>query len=284
MATRLRPRQPASWACCRPAWTLPAPSCSWPGCSPSPAGRACHPGWPRRRCGAWLIRVVRTRGSRRHRLAGVDHSRPGRLGGRVRRRRPAQPGPVSPGKLPPGYSIPATATDAEWVAVSFALAPLGKPDVFGRRPDGHDCPWPPGPPLADAAHYTVTRWQEGTRAPDNSLLWRGDLILIPGAHGSLKPAHPTPQHVVRYIGHGYLIEAHIPATSSRSCVTGLSADHRHAPHHLIANMTTAHDDGLTSRGGAGRRGFLCWAPPAIALLWCTLARSGLSPGILLRRR
>lgn len=140
--------------------------------------------------------MVRTRGSRRHRLAGVDHSRPGRLGGRVRRRRPAHPGPVSPGNLPPGYSIPATATDAEWVALTFALAPLGKPDVFDRRPDTHDCPWPPGPPLAYAAHFTVTRWQEGTPAPDDSLLWPGDRILIPGRARQPQPAHPTARRQV----------------------------------------------------------------------------------------
>jgi hypothetical protein len=111
----------------------------------------------------------------------------------VRRRRPAHPGPVSLGKLPPGYSIPATATDAEWVAVTFALAPLGKPDVFDRRPDTHDCPWPPGPPLPYAAHYTVTRWQEGTPGPDDSLLWPGDRILIPGRarQPQTRPTHST---------------------------------------------------------------------------------------------
>jgi peptidoglycan DL-endopeptidase CwlO len=117
---------------------------------------------------------------------------------------------VPPGALPPGYTIPTTATDPERVAVTFALAQLGKPYVFGAAgPDAYDCSGLTMAAWAAAGvalpHYTVGQGKSGTPVPDPSLLSPGDLVLIPGSDGSLNP--PNPQHVGMYIGEGYVIES-----------------------------------------------------------------------------
>jgi peptidoglycan DL-endopeptidase CwlO len=119
-------------------------------------------------------------------------------------------GSVPPGALPPGYTIPATATDPERLAVTFALAQLGKPYVFGAAgPDAYDCSGLTMAAWAAAGvalpHYTVGQWKSGTPVPDPALLSPGDLILIPGSDGALNP--PNPQHVGMYIGEGYVIES-----------------------------------------------------------------------------
>jgi cell wall-associated NlpC family hydrolase len=119
-------------------------------------------------------------------------------------------GTVRPGTVPAGYTIPATATDAERHAVTFALAQLGKPYIFGASgPDSYDCSGLTMAAWAAAGvqlpHYTVAQYQLGTPVAATSLLAPGDLIFIPGDDGSLIP--PNPQHVGIYLGDGYVIEA-----------------------------------------------------------------------------
>ena len=117
---------------------------------------------------------------------------------------------LPPGALPKGYMIPAAATDAERRAITFALAQLGKPYVFGAAgPDSYDCSGLTMAAWASAGvqlpHYTVAQYKMGTRVPALSLVSPGDLIFIPGSDGTLTP--PDPHHVGLYIGRGYVIEA-----------------------------------------------------------------------------
>jgi cell wall-associated NlpC family hydrolase len=123
---------------------------------------------------------------------------------------PTAAGTIPAGTLPAGYAIPATATDAERRAVTFALAQLGKPYVFGATgPDSYDCSGLTMAAWAAAGvalpHYTVAQYQLGTPVAAPSLLTPGDLIFIPGSDGSLNP--PNPQHVGMYLGAGLVIEA-----------------------------------------------------------------------------
>ena len=118
--------------------------------------------------------------------------------------------PVPAGKLPVGYEIPATATDQERRAVTFALAQLGKPYVFGATgPDTFDCSGLTMAAWAAAGvqlpHYTVAQYQAGSAIAAPATMAPGDLIFIPGSDGSLNP--PNPQHVGMYVGAGYVIEA-----------------------------------------------------------------------------
>lgn len=122
----------------------------------------------------------------------------------------AADGTIKPGTIPAGYSIPANATDAERRAVTFALAQLGKPYVFGAAgPDSYDCSGLTMVAWAAAGvvlpHYTVAQYQAGTPVAGIALLAPGDLIFIPGDDGSLTP--PSPQHVGMYIGDNDVIEA-----------------------------------------------------------------------------
>jgi hypothetical protein len=119
-------------------------------------------------------------------------------------------GSIPPAAIPHGYSIPASATDAERKAVTFALAQLGKPYVFGAvGPNTYDCSGLTMAAWAAAGvqlpHYTVSQFHMGSPVPSTSLLSPGDLIFIPGSDGTLRP--PNPHHVGMYIGRGYVIEA-----------------------------------------------------------------------------
>jgi cell wall-associated NlpC family hydrolase len=122
----------------------------------------------------------------------------------------AATGTIRPGTIPIGYTIPNTATDAERRAITFALAQLGKPYVFGAAgPDAYDCSGLTMDAWAAAdvqlLHYTVAQYRTGIPVADSSMLAPGDLIFIPGEDGTLAP--PSPQHVGMYIGDGYVIEA-----------------------------------------------------------------------------
>jgi cell wall-associated NlpC family hydrolase len=101
-------------------------------------------------------------------------------------------------------------TEAERIAVTFALAQLGKPYVFAAAgPDAYDCSGLTMAAWAAAGvtlpHNAAAQWHEGTPVSDPLLLTLGDLILIPGADGTWNP--PNPGHVGMYIGAGYVIEA-----------------------------------------------------------------------------
>jgi cell wall-associated NlpC family hydrolase len=120
----------------------------------------------------------------------------------------ANVGHIPPGTLPASYAIPQTATDAERIAVTFALAQLGKPYVFGAAgPDTYDCS---GLVMAAWAltgvqlpHYAPSQAELGTPVSSPEFLWPGDLVFIPGADGTMQ----APGHVGMYIGDGYVIEA-----------------------------------------------------------------------------
>lgn len=133
-------------------------------------------------------------------------------------------GSVKPGSIPAGYRIPTTATDPERRAVTFALAQLGKPYIFGAAgPDTFDCSGLTMAAWAAAGveipHYTVAQYQVGAPVAAASLLAPGDLILIPGDDGTLVP--PNPQHVGMYIGDSYVIEA--PQTGDVVKIVSLAA-------------------------------------------------------------
>ncbi|ANY10135.1 C40 family peptidase [Pseudonocardia sp. HH130630-07] len=123
---------------------------------------------------------------------------------------PTAPTPVDPGALPPGFALPAD--PAQRAAVSYALAQIGKPYVWGGKgPDGFDCS---GLMLASWAAAgvpipagTVSQKNAGTPATVASIA-PGDLVFTPGSLGS-----PTnPRHVGMYVGGGLVVNAYDSAT------------------------------------------------------------------------
>lgn len=123
--------------------------------------------------------------------------------------------------LPADYEIPAGASPAGRIAVSYALAQRGKPYLWGGTgPDRFDCS---GLTLSAwaVAGYRVgrTTWDQmrnGTATTIASLL-PGDLVLTPGSEGSLA----SPAHMGMYIGNGLVVQA--PKTGDVVKVTPLSA-------------------------------------------------------------
>ncbi|HEY3088591.1 MAG TPA: NlpC/P60 family protein [Jatrophihabitantaceae bacterium] len=118
--------------------------------------------------------------------------------------RPERLPPVDP--APDGHGE----TEAERIAVTFALAQLGKPYKFAAAgPNAFDCSGLTMAAWAAAGvtlpHNAAAQWHEGRPVPDPLLLTPGDLILIPGADGTWNPPHPG--HVGMHIGAGYVVEA-----------------------------------------------------------------------------
>lgn len=127
--------------------------------------------------------------------------------------------------IPDGYQLP---TDAQArTAVAFALAQLGKPYRRGAAgPHAYDCSglmmaaWAAaGVAIPRTTHNQV---HTGAAVPGLAALRPGDLIFIPGSHGTL--AHP--RHVGMYIGTGsdgkpYLVQA--PKTGDVVKVTPVSS-------------------------------------------------------------
>jgi cell wall-associated NlpC family hydrolase len=118
-------------------------------------------------------------------------------------------GPTSAHGLPPGYAIPAGTGPAHAQAVSWALAQLGRPYVWGAAgPEAFDCSGLTMAAWASAGvrlvHYTVDQQNEGAPvAPDQ--LMAGDLVLIPGSD---PPGPGQAGHVGIYLGYG-LVESAI---------------------------------------------------------------------------
>jgi cell wall-associated NlpC family hydrolase len=117
-------------------------------------------------------------------------------------------GPASRHGLPDGYVIPADADPVEAQAIRFEIAQLGKPYVWGAAgPDAYDCSgltmaaW--GAAGVRLAHYTVDQFAEGTPVPSAGFMAPGDLVLTPGATGTLA----APGHVGMYIGAGLVLDA-----------------------------------------------------------------------------
>ena len=121
-------------------------------------------------------------------------------------------GPPARFGLPLRYTIPAIADPAETAAISYALAQLGKPYVWGAAgPEAFDCSgltmmaWAAAGVALD--HYTLDQLTEGTPVADLSMISPGDLVLIPGSDGTLA----APGHVGIYIGDGLVESAVDPA-------------------------------------------------------------------------
>ncbi|WP_309111966.1 C40 family peptidase [Saccharothrix sp.] len=113
---------------------------------------------------------------------------------------------LDPTKLPENFTLPADPKIS--AAVSYALAQLGKPYVWGAEgPDGYDCS---GLMQAAWAHAgvaisrtTYSQVHDGVAVGSLSQVQAGDLVFIPGADGT-----PTnPGHVGMYVGHGYMVDA-----------------------------------------------------------------------------
>jgi cell wall-associated NlpC family hydrolase len=114
--------------------------------------------------------------------------------------------PVVDNGLPANYVIPAGATAAETVAITYALAQLGKPYLWGGTgPAAFDCSGLTMMAWASAGvtllHYTGDQINEGIAATYAEIA-PGDLVLVPGSDGTLA----NPGHVGIYLGDG-LVES-----------------------------------------------------------------------------
>ena len=109
--------------------------------------------------------------------------------------------------LPTNYVIPANATTVETVAITYALAQLGKPYLWGGSgPDAFDCSGLTMMAWAQAGvtllHYTGDQINEGTAVNSYAGISPGDLVLVPGSDGTIS----NPGHVGMYLGDG-LVES-----------------------------------------------------------------------------
>lgn len=119
------------------------------------------------------------------------------------------------------YSVPADTTPMARVAVTYALAQLGKPYLWGGRgPDRFDCSgltqraWAiAGQPIGRSTYDQLHDGTETTVAQ----LQPGDLVLIPGSQGTLA----SPGHIGMYIGNDLVV--HAPRTGDVVRVTSLAA-------------------------------------------------------------
>lgn len=116
-------------------------------------------------------------------------------------------GPIGPPSLyglPIGYKILPDADPAEVTAVTYAIAQLGKPYVWGGAgPDVFDCSGLTMAAWAKAGvslfHSSNDQFYEGRAATIRT----GDLVLVPGSDGTLA----NRGHVGIYIGYGLVLSA-----------------------------------------------------------------------------
>ena len=109
--------------------------------------------------------------------------------------------------LPTNFVLPAKATTAEDVAVSYALAQLGKPYLWGGTgPAAYDCSGLTMMAWRQAGvallHYTGDQIHEGSAVASFATIAPGDLVLVPGSDGTIA----NPGHVGLYLGEG-LVES-----------------------------------------------------------------------------
>jgi cell wall-associated NlpC family hydrolase len=124
-------------------------------------------------------------------------------------------------RLPSGFSLPPGTPVPVVVAISYALAQLGKPYIWGGvGPAGFDCSG-----LVMMAYQAAgislprTTFQQvflGTPVYSFSQLEPGDLIFTPGSDGTAT----DPGHVGMYIGSGLVVSA--PETGDPVMITPLS--------------------------------------------------------------
>ena len=115
--------------------------------------------------------------------------------------------PVIDNGLPTEYAIPNDATAAETVAITYALAQLGKPYLWGGvGPNAFDCSGLTMMAWTKAGvtllHYTGDQINEGTPVSSYADISPGDLVLVPGSDGTVA----NPGHVGLYLGEG-LVES-----------------------------------------------------------------------------
>ena len=124
-------------------------------------------------------------------------------------------------QLPTWFTLPPGTPRAVTTAISYAVAQLGKPYIWGGTgPDGYDCSG-----LVMMAYQAAgislprTTFQQvyaGTPVYSTAQLQPGDLIFTPGSDGT-----PTnPGHVGMYLGEGLVEEA--PETGLDIMITPLS--------------------------------------------------------------
>ena len=116
--------------------------------------------------------------------------------------------PVVNNGLPTNYVIPADATAAETVAITYALAQLGKPYLWGGTgPTAFDCSGLTMMAWAQAGvtllHYTGDQINEGAAVSSYAEIAPGGLVLVPGSDGTVA----NPGHVGIYIGDGMVESA-----------------------------------------------------------------------------
>ena len=109
--------------------------------------------------------------------------------------------------LPANYVIPGGTTTVETVAITYALAQLGKPYLWGGTgPVAFDCSGLTMMAWAQAGvtlrHYTGDQINEGRPVASYAEISPGDLVLVPGSDGTVV----DPGHVGLYIGDG-LVES-----------------------------------------------------------------------------
>jgi cell wall-associated NlpC family hydrolase len=117
------------------------------------------------------------------------------------------PGPRGAYGLPSGYTVPAGTSATATAVITYAIAQLGKPYVWGADgPDSFDCSgltmraWQQGG--QQLAHHAATQSHEGTATTQDRLM-PGDLVFTAGSDGTLA----APGHVGIFIGDGLLLEA-----------------------------------------------------------------------------
>ena len=115
--------------------------------------------------------------------------------------------PVLNNGLPTNYVLPAGATTTEAVAVTYALAQLGGPYLWGGvGPAAYDCSGLTMMSWRQAGvallHYTGDQIHEGSTVSSYAAITPGDLVLVPGSDGTVL----NPGHVGLYIGDG-LVES-----------------------------------------------------------------------------
>ena len=115
--------------------------------------------------------------------------------------------PMVDNGLPTSYAIPNDSTAAETVAITYVLAQLGKPYLWGGvGPNAVDCSGLTMMAWTQAGvtllHYTGDQITECTPVSSFGDISPGDLLLVPGSDGTVA----NPGHVGLYLGEG-LVES-----------------------------------------------------------------------------
>ena len=115
--------------------------------------------------------------------------------------------PLDLKRLPPGFALPAD--PRQRAAVSYALAQVGKPYVWGAKgPNAFDCSglvqaaWAAAGVAISAG--TTSQVHDGTPVGSLHQVQPGDLLFIPGSLGTAR----NPGHVGMYAGAGIVVNAY----------------------------------------------------------------------------